>query len=179
MDREFNINTCFPQVKPRTPKCLVHPVLNPLFPHLTASPAGMILPWQHCFCISHLIFVYRCYTELFNAMSGIYINAILLFQSFLRAQQCGVPNHSLRPGAEQLTGTAHPTEEDQEETEAQGEEKIGEEEGEAATQTSNAFWSPWTGEWVFSGSDPGKNSGYSPHLIEFLVWKSNHTAIRK
>lgn len=92
--------------------------------------------------MSHLTFIYRGYTELFNVMSGIYTVAILLLQYFLRAQQCGVPNHSLRPGAGQLISTAHPKKEDQEETEAQGEEKSGEKEGEAATQTSNAFWRP-------------------------------------
>lgn len=73
---------------------------------------------------------------------GIYINDLLLLQSFLRAQQCGVPNYSLCPGAKQLIGTAHPKKEGQEETEAKGKEKTGEEEGKAATQTSNALWSP-------------------------------------
>lgn len=75
-------------------------------------------------------------------MFEIHIAAVLLLQSFLRAQQCGVPNHRLHPGAEQLISSAHPKKEDQEETEAQGQEKTGEEEGEAAAQTSNAFWSP-------------------------------------
>ena len=56
-------------------------------------------------------------------MSGVYIVAVLLLQSRLRAQQCGVPDHSLRPGAEQLTSAARPKKEDQEEAEAQGEEK--------------------------------------------------------
>lgn len=73
-------------------------------------------------------------------MSGIYIVAVLLLQSFLRAQQCGVPDHSLHPGAKQFISTVLPKKENQEETEAQGEEKTGEEEREAATQTSNALW---------------------------------------
>ncbi len=88
------------------------------------------------------MFIYRGNTELFNIIVGIYIIIILLLQSFLGAQQCGVPNHSLHSGAERLTRTAFPKKEDQEEAEAQGEEKTGKEEGEAATQTSNAFWSP-------------------------------------
>lgn len=65
--------------------------------------------------------------------SGIYINALLFLQYFLRAQQCGVPNYSFCPGAKQLISTAHPKKEGQEETEAKGEEKTGEEEGKAAT----------------------------------------------
>lgn len=79
---------------------------------------------------------------MFNLISGINIVAIRLLQSFLRTKQRGVPNHSLHPGAEQLLSSAHPKKEDQEETEAQREEKTGEQEGEAATETSNAFWCP-------------------------------------
>lgn len=64
-----------------------------------------------------------------------------MLQSSFRPQQCGMPDHGLCPGAEQVTGTAQSTKESQKETEAQWEKKNGEEEGEAATQTSNALWS--------------------------------------
>lgn len=67
---------------------------------------------------------------------------MLLLQFLVRAQQCGVPDHGLRTGAEQLVGTAQPEEEDSEEAEAQGQEKSGEEEGKAETQTANALWCP-------------------------------------
>lgn len=132
MPWQLTLTLCSPQVKPRTPKSYVHPPLNaPLFRPRTSTPAGMTLPGLHRFCISHFMFV----------MSGIYIVAILLLQSFLGAQQCGVPDHGLHAGAEQLASTAAcPEEEDQEETEAQRKEKTGEEEGEAATP--NALWSP-------------------------------------
>lgn len=84
-------------------------------------------------------------------------------KSFIRAQQCGVSNARLRPGAKPLIRTAHSQEEEQEEAEAQGKEK-SREEGEAAKQTSHAFWIPWTGEWKFSVPDPGEHFHCSSHL---------------
>lgn len=66
----------------------------------------------------------------------------MLLLQILRAQQCGVPDHGLRTGAERLVGTAQPEEEDSEEAEAQGQEESGEEEGKAETQTANALWCP-------------------------------------
>lgn len=66
---------------------------------------------------------------------------MLLLQILARAQQCGVPDHGLRTGAEQLVGTAQLEEEDSEEAEAQEQEKSGEE-GKAETQTANALWCP-------------------------------------
>lgn len=156
MDREFNINNVPPSGETQdsqefSPSCFERSFVPS--PNCFTSRYDITMTTL----LSHLTFVYRGYTELFNVMSGIYIGAVLLLQSFLRTQQCGVPDHSLHPGAEQLISSAHPKKEDQEETEAQGQEKTGEEEGEASTQTSNAFWSPWTGEWKFSGPDSGKS----------------------
>lgn len=74
-------------------------------------------------------------TETFNAIRSI-DTVVPLLQSVLGAQQRGVPDHGLHPGAQRLVDADHPTEEGPEETEAQGEEKSGEEE------TSSAFWCP-------------------------------------
>lgn len=82
---------------------------------------------------------------------------IPLLQYFLGTQQCGVPNDSLRPGAEQSYSQPHAEKEKPEETKEQGEEKAGEEEGDPAAETSNAVRSPWTGEWEFCKPDPGEN----------------------
>lgn len=84
-----------------------------------------------------------------------------------------MPNHCLCPGTKHFIGRAHVKKEEQEETEAQGEEETGKEEGEAAAKASDAFWSPWTGEWVFSGSNPGKN--FTSHRkFELPLWINNH-----
>lgn len=88
-------------------------------------------------------------------VKNIYIS-ILFLQSFLRTQQRGMPDHGVRPWDERLFSQPHAEKEKPEETKKQGEEKAGEE-GDAAAETPNAVWSPWTGEWEFCQPDPGEN----------------------
>lgn len=153
---------CSLQVKPRTPKSSVLPALSaPSFPPRTASAAGLTsfrLHFPPPLVCSH----HRSYHILLTPS----VDVVATLQSFLRAQQRGVPDHSPRPGAGRPAGPARPEEEDPEEAEGRRQEKSGEEEeGEAAAPAPAALRSPRAGKRQLPCPDPGENSGDSSSLF--------------
>lgn len=169
MGYEVN-NICFSQVKPRTLKWLVHPILNLTLPPQTASSAGMMFASPNSKFISR----FR-WKQL--VLYTVYFNLICWPQSFRRAQQCSVSHHCLGSGTEHFVHRGHPTQEDEEETEAQGAEKSGKEEGEAEAKTSDTFRSSWTGEWLFIGPDSGEKTGYPPLSLGQICQPTMHHSI--
>lgn len=68
-------------------------------------------------------------------------------------------HHRLSSGTRHFVRRGHPTQEDEEETEAQGEEQSGKEQGEEEAKTPDTFRSSWTGEWLFTDPDFGERTG--------------------